>query len=686
MRLPVLCVAALSVAGCQAAPRSAAPILPLRTVRLYETGVGYFERSGRAAAGTGLPLPAGHLDDALKTLVILGDGAVQGVEFKSSVSKGMARALAGLPTVGDGDGDGAISYRDLLGALKGAVVEARVRSGAVVRGRLLDVQAPPVDEKADKGREPELTLLLLTERAEVRRLRAAEVQSLRPTDPLLQGRLSSSLEALSGRGAQAGRLLRLLSRAEGPVTLGYVAEAPVWRTTYRLVFGTKGGAVLQGWALLHNDTDEDWRGVKVSLVNGRPDSFLYPLAAPRYARRELQHPADDLSTVPQLLDTTVDSLWGDRVGESYGMGGLGTVGHGAGGGGSGRGSIGVGRSGGEGSSTLLSVGNLAQAAQAVGVEAGALFSYALGEDLSLPSHGTALVPFLQESVDAGLITWVDGPGGAARSAVRLRNSGRQTLPAGPISIFVEGGFAGEALVDRMKPGERRFLQYGTDMDVEVVAVKTQAREEIKRLSWKRDTLQVHFLRHVEQQLKMKVRGGQGRSVYLGLRLGNNAQVTGADRVDYDLSAGVPAAVFAVNAGSEVERALKTVEGRERETGFSDLTAAKLQELSGNGDLPAGDRGIAGEAAARQREVEVERGIVEKLRAEETKVEADLGRLREHLKAQGGGAGAAGSPFVKRILEGEDRLTGLRGRIAAEEAAIQVKREAVKAALSKLAAG
>ena len=54
-----------------AAPRNTT--LPLTRVRLYETGVGYFERSGAVPVGeTSLPVPAGHLDDALKTLVEIG--------------------------------------------------------------------------------------------------------------------------------------------------------------------------------------------------------------------------------------------------------------------------------------------------------------------------------------------------------------------------------------------------------------------------------------------------------------------------------------------------------------------------------------------------------------------------------------------------------------------------------------
>ena len=44
--------------------------MPLTRVRLYASGVGYFERRGRLhGEGDGLPVPASHLDDALKTLV-----------------------------------------------------------------------------------------------------------------------------------------------------------------------------------------------------------------------------------------------------------------------------------------------------------------------------------------------------------------------------------------------------------------------------------------------------------------------------------------------------------------------------------------------------------------------------------------------------------------------------------------
>ena len=68
---------------------------------MYETGVGYFERTGSLAGrGVALPVPAGHLDDALKTLVVLSDDPqahIGGIEFASSLIPARARSLAGLP-------------------------------------------------------------------------------------------------------------------------------------------------------------------------------------------------------------------------------------------------------------------------------------------------------------------------------------------------------------------------------------------------------------------------------------------------------------------------------------------------------------------------------------------------------------------------------------------------------------
>jgi hypothetical protein len=687
---------------------ASSPILPLRTLRLYETGVGYFERSGPLVGDrASLPVPAGHLDDALKTLVVLGpDGksTIQGVEFGSSISRGMARALAGLPV----DGDEPLGLQQLLVGLKGAGVEVHAR-GLTHTGRIVDVVESSEDGvvvKPAAAAEPQgggptrekaraLTLLVLTDHGAIVRIPAADVDSVRPLDPGYATRLGSALDALSTRGAQSERPLNVLAHAAGPVTLGYVAETPVWRTTYRLVLDAGGkSGVLQGWALLHNDTDEDWRGVRVELANGRPDSFLFPLAAPRYARRPLVAPDDQLATVPQLMGTTADALYGDQVGDSYGAGGLGLSGVGEGGGGRGEGiglgSIGtIGHGAGVGSSSLLGVGNLAAAAPAAGVEAGALFVYTLPGPVDLHAHDSALVPFAQQHVDAAAIAWFDDAGSPARSAVRFVNSTSQTLPAGTIAFFADGGFAGEASLARVKPGERRFLTYGQDLDVELRAVDRRSTEEPRRLVWRKAGryLEEHYLRTSDFTYAIENRSGRPRSVMLAMSLDHNATLTGPDSVDFDTATSRPLAVFALEPRKSVERKAHAVEGLVRTTAFASLTAARLTEIAASASLEAPDRAAATAAAARLGEAEEDAKAATQTKADIAEVEKDLQRLRDHMKALSGEhpAGAA-NPFAARVLAAEDRLTALRKKLDGLEVDAKAKGEAAQSALGKLVQG
>ena len=710
MRHLAIAIGIVTLCACHT-PRSAAgraEILPLRTLRLYETGVGYFARSGQldGASSMSLPVPASHLDDALKTLVVLsGDNKsrIEGVEFASSVSRGMARALAGLPKAADS----AIGWRDLLTSLTGAAVELRARS-ETVRGRIVDIadgaplQSHTVKLVKAKGKDadagddaagaPDFLVLVLTERGEVRRFASSELVAVRPLDEAFAPRLGSALDALSTRAAQTEHAIRLLAHAAGPVTLGYIAETPLYRTTWRLVLDPAGKATtLVGWALLHNDTDEEWRQIKVELVNGQPDSFLFPIAAPRYARRPLVHPEAELSTVPQLLDQTSDSIWGDHAlddGEATVMGGLsGTSTGEAYGFGSGRGMMGIGRGGGGGgvsSSTDIAVGNLAGVEGAKGLESGALFTYTLAEPLDLRGHGSALVPFLQQTVDAQPITWIASEGEPARSAVRLVNNTGQTLPAGPIAFFDAGGFAGEAALDRLKPGERRVLQHGNDLDVELTVDEQSQSEATRRVRFAHGRLEEHFLRTREVTYAIENRSGAPKSVLLGLKLDNNAKVTGADRLDYDSVAARPVAAFDVAARDKAKRKLVTVEGLSRRSGIDELSVAHLEELAALADLPAPARAPLAEAARLAREIEALQRKIDRQKSDIAEVDGDLTRLRGHLAAMGDKGGAApANPFVQRILAGEDKLAELRRGVEASAATKKLRAEAMKSSLEKI---
>lgn len=69
-----------------------------------------------------------------------------------------------------------------------------------------------------------------------------------------------------------------LDGKEHDLLIGYVAETPVWRPSYRLVINKKSGdgpssADLQAWGIVQNLSGEDWKGVKLTLVAGAPLAF-----------------------------------------------------------------------------------------------------------------------------------------------------------------------------------------------------------------------------------------------------------------------------------------------------------------------------------------------------------------------------------------------------------------------------
>ncbi|MGK3985136.1 hypothetical protein WME99_18955 [Sorangium sp. So ce136] len=707
-------------AGCHVTPAAspaAASALPLKKLRLYETGVGYFERSGNISSSSdSLPVPASHVDDALKTLIVLSDGKarVTGIEFDSVLSGGLSRSLAALPS----DAETPVTYRDVLESLRGIEVEVTAGDETWI-GQLAEVTgAPPISlappaapspaagaagESSAAGKaapaergpvasdtQEDLYLTLIQRGGAVRRLRASRVDQVRPVDPAVADRLGAAVGALSGRAAQLRRSLRVLTQSAAPVRLGYIAETPVWRSTYRLLLDG-GRARLQGWALLHNDTDEPWAGVSVELVNGRPDSFLFPLSAPRYARRELAHPDESLSTVPQLADKTPDQLWGDNAGESMSITGMGF--------GSGEGRLGGGHvtrvtkmrdetvtvGGSTEESDALSIGNLAEVAQAAGVENGALFTYRLAGGLHLRAHGSALVPFTQQDVEAQRLTWFEGDEERGRSGARLANTTAQTLPSGPVAVYEASGFAGETGLPRLKPRERAFLLFGLDLDVELRTTSERPEEVTQRIGFDSGYLTEHFVRKHRRRYAVKNRGGQERRVYVALDIVKNASVQGFDAVDFDKASGRPLGVLRVAPRSKLEREVTIDEALLHALDVRSLSARALREKSDVAALSAAERATLGAAAKLLDEVEKADRETATERSTIDRIEKDLGRLRDHLEALGdkSGSPAGANPLVVRILALEDERSGAQRRVEQLEAQREARFAAVKGELERL---
>lgn len=657
---------------------SAAPggsSLPLKSLVLYENGLGYFERRGTLAAGSvaEIPLEPGQLDDALKSLVVVSPQGVASVEFAPPLSAEAARAVAGLPPR-----EAQASLGELCRSLAGVEVEVRRSKGTPVRGRVIEVASENQGQVDKDGKPVAEPTLLVFGTAGLAQVPLRFIESVQPLGRPVEQAWSRAVGATS-LYAERERLLVRGATQGGSIAVGYTTEAPVWRTTYRLVLGKKNTARLQGYALVHNDSDESWNGVRVTLASGRPASFLLPLAGPRYGRRELISPEDGLDSAPQLA--TAEAR-GHLRGENEWSGSLSVSGSGSGGGGYGagmasgvHGGIVGGASVGE-SEVTLSDGPTPLEAAAVS-DVGDLFLYAVKTPVVLGARKSALLPIIDGSTEAENVSVLDEQG-EAFTAVRLENTTSLTLEGGTVSVFSEGIYAGETQLDRLKPGEVRVLKHGKDLDLEVSrtsrreqgapkkarVINPEGRRQIELTRVDRVIHSMHFVSRTSEPKVVLVALSDARARVVG---GAEEDVRSPEQPRYGR------VKVAAHAQDEVELVEETVatERISAETVSSDQLRALLA-LATVDDV----KRLLTSVLADVQRAEQARAEVVFLDGRLKNYEQDLVRVREDLTAVGKtGATEAARKLADRLIELELSLNVARREREAKDAlATQIRRQ------------
>ena len=133
-----------------------------------------------------------------------------------------------------------------------------------------------------------------------------EADSIQVTDPELRARIGQALKSLRREANQSLRHLTLHSTGDGhrTVRVGYVAAAPLWKASYRLVLPAKDGdpARLQGWAVLENQSGANWDGVALTLQYGNPVTFRQAIYQSYYVQRP-EVPVEILGRILPSVDT-----------------------------------------------------------------------------------------------------------------------------------------------------------------------------------------------------------------------------------------------------------------------------------------------------------------------------------------------------------------------------------------------
>jgi hypothetical protein len=466
--------------------------LPVRKVVLYKNGVGYFEHGGTVSGNQRVTIDftSSQLNDVLESLTALDSkgGKVGAMGYNSTSPVDQQ-----LNTLGLGLKDYPVTVA-VYHALRGQRVEVS-GAGAPLTGRLVNIEFRKETDKNGATSEDHYYLIVATDAGALRTAELTDAVSVRMLDLTLQKQFADYLGIVASGQYQQVRRLTLEDRGEGEreLSVSYISEVPVWKSTYRIVFPrtANGRATMQGWAVVDNTVGADWDNVQLSLVAGAPQSFIQPLSQPLFVRRPEIPIATVVDTAPQTheaaeLSSPVVKAASPRsasVMQGIVAGGVAQMARGSafdetltdtGGevikyaGGSGAGSGG-------------GVNRVSDAMQEGDVSTNAFddfFEYALTAPVTIHKNESAMVPILQQELPAEHVTLWSENGRSPLRAVWLENTSKLTLDESSFSIFESGEFAGEGLLDPIHPGEKRLLSYAAD---QAVRVKVNARDPKRTL-------------------------------------------------------------------------------------------------------------------------------------------------------------------------------------------------------------
>ena len=116
-------------------------------------------------------------------------------------------------------------------------------------------------------------------------------------------------------------------------------------------------------------------------------------------------------------------------------------------------------------------------------ELGDLFEYKLKSPITIRKNSSAMVPIAQANIAAEKISVWNERAGASRPAraLWLTNTTGLTLDGGSFSVLEDETFAGEGLIDSIRPGEKRIASYAIDLALNVSSKNSSEAQHVTRV-------------------------------------------------------------------------------------------------------------------------------------------------------------------------------------------------------------
>ncbi len=421
--------------------------LPITHMTLYKHGVGFFQRTGKLKADeVRLSFRESEMNDILKSLTVIdtGKGKVLGVDYATPQQRD--ELLAGCTIKLDDQR----SLRDLIAGLRGRRAALWLKANEGARGLLLGLDELPDRQPVGSS----LVSILLEESNVVRAMQLDEIQGVELLDEQSSGDLRFFLRTSLAQD-EFRQVTARLTPGEHDLSISYIAPAPTWRVSYRLVSSGQGKdarTLLQGWGIFDNRLEEDLENISLSLVAGMPVSFVYDLYTPFTPQRPVIEEENRVAPGPiefesALLADTVQSLPSPPSPMLKMMAPAPL------------------------SRAAFNVEDLqsSTAVQTAGKDLGELFEYRIATPVSVGRGQSAMVPVLSALLERRKDLLYNGSKFPVHpvATLRLHNTSGLTLERGPVTVLENGEYAGEAVLPFTPAEGEIVVPYAVELGVKI---------------------------------------------------------------------------------------------------------------------------------------------------------------------------------------------------------------------------
>jgi hypothetical protein len=469
-----------------------------------------------------------------------------------------------------------------------------------------------------------------------------------------------------------------------------------------------GTGSLQGWAIVENQTDNDWNNVQLSLVSGRPISFIQDLYQPLYVPRPVVQPELYASLRPQTYDAAMAAgvpMTAFNAPAPVAAPAAAAPAGGALGGRAARGpalqeaakqqtdrftrglsaaadgSTALGRDALGDFDAAASVSSIASAAKV-----GELFQYTVGS-VSLPRQTSAMIPVVTDPVEVERLSIYNAavlPKNPLLGA-RVKNTTGKHLLQGPVTVLDGGAYAGDARIDDLPPGQERLVSYGVDQQVLVQSQNARQENAVQMGKVVKGVLSLTRKLVASQEYTAENKGEKDKTLVVehprrggGWKLAEPAKADETTDALYRFKGGV-------QAGKGTKLAVREELVTTERVQLLNVDDGTLDVYVRTGEIPQPVRDALARAAKLRQDLAATRQQVQQRRQKVDVITREQTRLRDNMKSV-----AQNTDYYQRLLkkldEQESQIEALQKEAAGLEKEAEVQRRAMEEYVNGLSVG